>query len=625
MAKVKELLTKHKKLAILLCVIIVLASGVLAVRAQVKKGMEAMNAAMNKQEIAAVERRSLVSSISATGTIVSAESRDIVVNLSGIEVETVAVEVGDSVIEGDILLEFDSTDIEESLEDAKTALNASGGRSDISVSSSERSLQEAQATRDINAERANQDVADAWNDYLEALTDLEEAEGDYEDAKQTTIEKKGELEGSQARSSEAQSKMTEAQALMESLSGQFDSIVAQMNETYPEYSSQFNEKLHIGSSELSGLSSTNLVPDEATEAKAYVDGKLVDLIGISNQYHTAKGTYDTAAASYNSSSAEIASWQSKYATAQGNEATYEKAIDAAESAVDNMLNAYNNQVRSQEDSTRNNASTVAAKEDGLKSDKLTASTATLSDKKQVKQYETQLEDCIVKAPFAGVVTAVNVEEGDMYKGDTLITIEDTSAYEVSAEIDEYDISSIELGQKAVIKTNGTGDAQLDGMVTDIAPRATQSTGTDVTYNIKISVDTKNDDLRLDMTAKLSIILESKDNIVTVPYDAVQTDDEGKKYVEVVNETAEGEEVSQDSEEAQTPENTTIPANTRGPEGASGRTNTKKVYITTGIESDYYVEVESGELTEGMQVVVQAAEQSLNMENIMRMQGPMGGF
>lgn len=595
MVKVKEFMKKHKKLLILLCILIVIVIGVLAVRAQLNKQMEAMQAVMNKQETALVEKRSLVSSISATGKVVSNESKSIIVNLTGVEVKDVNIEVGDTVQEGDVLLEFDSSDIEDSLADAKTSLNASSSKSGISVSSSQRSLSEAQAARDIDAERANQDVADAWNDYLEALTDLEEAEDDYDNAKQTTVEKKGEME---LRQSNAEA----AKGSMESAASQFSSTVDGLRSTYGAY--DFSA-LSIENSNLVSLSGSDFVTDGDTAATDAITQAIVGLISLQQQYSSASETYSA-------SSSDLAGWQTKYSTAQSSESTYEKAVDTAQSTVDSKLDAYNTQVRNQEDLARNNSSTVSAKEDGLRTDKLSASTASLTDKQQVKQYETQLEDCVVKAPFSGVVTAVNVEAGDIYKGESILTIEDTSAYEVSAEIDEYDISSIELGQKVVIKTNGTGDAQLEGSVIDIAPRATETTGTDVTYTIKVSVDTPNDDLRLDMTAKLSIILESKDNIMTVPYDAVQTDDEGNKYVEVINDEAKPAEAATDT-------------NVQDETGEKNASNTEIVYINTGIESDYYVEVESGELTEGMQVVVKAAQSSTDLESIMSMRGPMGGF
>ena len=43
---------------------------------------------------------------------------------------------------------------------------------------------------------------------------------------------------------------------------------------------------------------------------------------------------------------------------------------------------------------------------------------------------------------------------------------------VRLSVDEYDISKIEIGQAVQIRTNGTGDLELEGKVVSIAPHAT---------------------------------------------------------------------------------------------------------------------------------------------------------
>lgn len=279
----------------------------------------------------------------------------------------------------------------------------------------------------------------------------------------------------------------------------------------------------------------------------------------------------------------------KYNTAKQNETSCESAYNQALSTVESKLDAYNQKVRSQEDTVQNNDSTVKNKEDSLKTSNLNASVSGISDKEQIRQYEKQIESCRVTAPIGGIVTAVSVDEGDTYGGGTIVTIEDVSAYEITAEIEEYDIAVINVGQKAVIKTNGTGDLELSGVVTKIAPRATTGSS-NVTYTVTISPDTFCDKLKMDMTAKLSIILESKENVLTVPYDFVQEDAEGRCYIEVLD------------------------------------VQTKKIFITKGIESDYYVEITGKGIREGMSVVAPATQkEDSNAGNAMRGRGPMGGF
>lgn len=233
----------------------------------------------------------------------------------------------------------------------------------------------------------------------------------------------------------------------------------------------------------------------------------------------------------------------------------------------------------------------------------------------MKDYEEQLSKCTVTAPMSGIVTAVNLEEGDLYNGTAIVTIEDTSAYEISTEIDEYEIGKIKEGQKVVIKTNGTGDEELDGTVKSIAPRATAG-GTEVTYEVIVSIDTPNELLRMDMTAKLSIILENKENVLTVPYEAVQEAEDGTYYIEVVKEDGNTQPEAEEQEKA---------PGTAEPNMLQD-VKTERITVEKGIESDYYIEVTGASLKEGMEVVIpKSSTDGMSLQDLMNRQGPMGGF
>ena len=62
------------------------------------------------------------------------------------------------------------------------------------------------------------------------------------------------------------------------------------------------------------------------------------------------------------------------------------------------------------------------------------------------------------------------------------------------------------------------------------------------------------------------------------------------------------------------------------DGSSSNLNTRRIYVEKGIESDYYIEIISDEITEGMEVVIPKTESDFNnIQNMMMRQGPMGGF
>ena len=65
----------------------------------------------------------------------------------------------------------------------------------------------------------------------------------------------------------------------------------------------------------------------------------------------------------------------------------------------------------------------------------------------------------------------------------------------------------------------------------------------------------------------------------------------------------------------------------GSSAESSDVTTRRIYIEKGMESDYYIEIISDEVLEGMEVVVpnSSDENSGNIQNMMMHRGPMGGF
>ena len=318
----------------------------------------------------------------------------------------------------------------------------------------------------------------------------------------------------------------------------------------------------------------------------------------------------------------------------------DSASRSLDSAADNLTEAK----RKQEDSFRKDVSGALDAENNYENAQLDASVASRDYEDKVRKYEEQLEDATLRAPFAGIITAINFEAGDSYNGQTLLTIEDLSDYVIEAGIDEYDISKVKVGQQVRFKTNSTGDEELEAEVIQIAPRATtaaasSATGSSTTtgtasYQVKMKITSDTKDLRLDMTAKINIIVDQADNVYAVPFSAVQTDENGNKYIEVQEETADaamtvpdgsapgGDGAPADGDQMPAPKGKGMfggaPAAAPG-----GDAPTRRIPVTVGVETDYYVEIESSELTDGMVVIVPSTDN--NVDNLMMMMGPAGGL
>ena len=682
---VTEKIKKHKKLTIVLVIVLVVAVGGVAVAGNMNKRKEQMEALMNQTQTSQVKRRTLISSVSATGTLTSVNSKDVVVNLSGVEVESVSVQLGDMVEEGQVLCEFDSEDIEENLAEAKTALNVANQKTQMDLTAAERNLEDAKEDYDTDLKRGNTDLDVAYNDYVVALEDVEEAEEAWNTAKANTIAYLSEYNYRQGL-------LNQKKAELDAVGGSSEAYVQAFNEEknkleqYTKTNSvilhnsvmdkiglgEENEleeiKKNIGTEDTRDFQITSTEEETQKKQKAEIEAYMNTLISLKASYNTSR-ELETA---YATLQQETTSMQSKYNAAVQSESSAEKAYEQAVSASQSELSAYQKQQRSLDDTTKSAENNVINKTESLTTAQLNALSSGNSEEDKVEQYQQQLDDCTVEAPISGVISAVNIEAGDTYNGTAIVTIDDVSSFEVTAEIDEYDIGKIEKGQKVVIKTNATGDEELEGTVKIVSPKASTG-GNEVTYTVIISVDTPNEMLRMDMTAKLSIILESKENVLTVPYEAVQEDESGNFYVEVVDNNTDGSQEnvkekagaeSQDgttvkeSEEATSvsgnsqqmqagvdaenmpqmpegmsegnrPQGMNSGNNQKMPGGSSSEsaTATRRIYIEKGVESDYYIEIISDEITEGMEVVVPKTsdENSGSIQQMMMNRGPMGGF
>lgn len=599
-------------LAVICCMVIAVG---MIVRANGKKDdRRAMNTPEPKTT--AVERRTLVESVSATGKVASVDSKTVTASVTGVEIKSVNVKVGDAVSEGDVICVLDSSALEQNLADAKTSLTSTQGKTQISVSSAQRGLEEAQTTRNIELERADVDVAKAWNDYLEAVTNQEEAESKYNEAKQTTIEKNAELERSKKLMENAQDEM-EDKSGSEGKSSECESGFNRELQNLKEYAQSNGLTLKADfiylTADLSNLSAASIVEEDIANMEngetigAELENYLGSLRGWQSKYKKAaeeNADYQESKAEYEKLQQEVSSWEQKYKEAQQSENTseteYENAINTAKSKKE----TYDQKVRSKEDTVRNNESTVNSKNDSLQNSVQDIAVSGMSDKQKIREYEKQIAACTVKAPMSGVITTVSVEEGNSYSGGAIVVIEDNSSYEVTAQIDEYDIGKIQVGQETVIKTNGTGDAEFHGEVKEIAPRATTGgSGSDVTYKVDISLDAPVGELKMDMTAKLNIVLNRAENVLTVPSDALQEDGDGNSYIEIRrSDTA----VSGNQAETQQ-----MP-------------QTEKITVQKGVESDYYVEIIGDRIEEGMQVVLPIFDNQ-DAQDMMQQMGPMGGF
>lgn len=203
---------------------------------------------------------------------------------------------------------------------------------------------------------------------------------------------------------------------------------------------------------------------------------------------------------------------------------------------------------------------------------------------ELEKLQKNFSECTVKAPAAGVVTAVYAKEGMPGSG-LLFVIEDTDRLVVKTEVKEYDVASLREGMKSSIKSDALGDRAFAGEVSRIAPAAlkdangeTKTEGS-ASYETEIALLEPGEGLRVGMKVRLNVIIERKEGVLSVPYEAVTTDPDGNSIVYVLRE----EQGTADS-------------------GDALQTVARAVRVSTGMETDFSLEISSEELREGDRVI-----------------------
>lgn len=119
--------------------------------------------------------------------------------------------------------------------------------------------------------------------------------------------------------------------------------------------------------------------------------------------------------------------------------------------------------------------------------------------------ETALTQTEVRAPFAGTIADVDVEEGEQaLAGQTVITIGDISGWLIeTTNLSELEVVRLAVGDRASVTFGALPDLTLSGTVDRIQVRGTNADG-GVVFAVAIRPDIHNPELRWGMTAEVRI-------------------------------------------------------------------------------------------------------------------------
>ncbi|MCD7928170.1 MAG: HlyD family efflux transporter periplasmic adaptor subunit, partial [Oscillospiraceae bacterium] len=200
------------------------------------------------------------------------------------------------------------------------------------------------------------------------------------------------------------------------------------------------------------------------------------------------------------------------------DSTQEDASQTADSAQESQADSVDSQTGLQTQTQSDLSGTDSAAEEQAASD--TQSEATASDTvgdtsdsaAQVSGSDTGSEDASAQTTQSSSYT---VSE------QTLLSITPQDTMDITITVDELDILLLEVGQSAQVTLDAIAGQSFEGTVTSIDLTGTSSEG-NTKYTAVVTID-RGEDMLSGMNASVLITLETQENVLTVPAEALYED------------------------------------------------------------------------------------------------------
>lgn len=140
---------------------------------------------------------------------------------------------------------------------------------------------------------------------------------------------------------------------------------------------------------------------------------------------------------------------------------------------------------------------------------------------RIDAAQAALDTAYVTAPFDGVITAVEVIEGDLVAPNTMaFRIDDLEHLRVDVRVSEVDISQVKVGQPVKLVFDAIQGEEYQGEVIEVSPVGIQQQGL-VSFQVSIRVTDADQEVRPGLTAAVQIIVRQVEGALLIPNRAVR--------------------------------------------------------------------------------------------------------
>jgi multidrug efflux pump subunit AcrA (membrane-fusion protein) len=145
---------------------------------------------------------------------------------------------------------------------------------------------------------------------------------------------------------------------------------------------------------------------------------------------------------------------------------------------------------------------------------------------------TQISEATISAPIAGIVSAVNIDIGEMSSSSaTAVTVMDSNTLLAEINVPSNLVSKIQAGQSVTVEITDSSEKTVTGTIDNISPEADSKTQS---YLVKVKIDNSQGEFKPGMFSKVEVPSDTKVNVITVPNEALEYENGVAYLYTVVN-------------------------------------------------------------------------------------------
>lgn len=480
-----------KKKIIIPLLLLLIVAGFFGYRALKSNGKE------TRYVLAAVEKGTIIISVSGTGQISASDQADIKSKVSG-DITYLNVQKGQGVLANALLAQIDPTDAQKAIQDAQTTLqqeklNLDKMKGMVTDEGTLRGTKE-KATEDLNKayEDGFNNVANIFLDLPSIMAGLQDIIFSY----------------SFTTSQQNIDYYADAVKIYD------DKVLQYKTDTYDKY--QISRKTYDQNFE------------DYKSASRFSEKNVTESL-ISETYETVKDIAETVKSTNNL----IQFYQDKLIAAGGlKPQTLSSTHLSSLNTYTGKTNTYLLNLLSTKNTIQSDKEAIIEADFSIKDQEIKVAQA----EETLSEAQEKLADYSVYVPFGGIISDVNVKKGDSVSAGTVLAAVITWQKIAEISLNEVDAAKVKVGQKATLTFDALSDVSISGKVLEMDTAGTVSQGV-VSYGVKIVLDTQDERIKPGMSVAADIITDVKQDVLVLPNNAIKSQG-NSRYVELAEVPAE---------------------------------------------------------------------------------------